>query len=390
MNLIVLSLSIFAAVCLGADQRKRLSPKTNVKSKFPADSLLDLSFKRSAYMVGCELAKVKGLLVTKTKEKRTAMYVSVNRLRGIMVAKWNENIPISFVFPKMFDMESLQERLPVDARKISFAEFRWILSKCLLIPEATIVADVAILKWIVQTIDTKLDGQVVDIRPYDLKIICTLSLMPDLGKDYTTDVLKALDEIPKLMTVLNPITVKLIFYSMTALLRHLQSLILIAKLEQVFDRIFPLLVEHPMYQEFGFYLVLTFEKSHYLRARLAEKVSKKQLAVWKARSRGFTAKHKFESFFLGSWVRPSKANVRGLPIFPENETFSKLNIKASQDASASRLCFPNIVWEGFESCTSVEEFKKCLTKPETVRLLLIYEISIFSSRAVKSSVNEYG
>ena len=387
MNLLVFSISLFATICLGADFciDAFLSPT----KEYPIDSLFNLSIKQSAYMVACELTKVKGILITKTREKKIAMYVNANKLSKIMDAEWRENIFLAFAFPKMFNIDLVQTKLPLESNKVSFTEFKCILSKCTPFPEAKLVADIAILKFIVQTIDTKLDGQVVDIRPYDLKIICTLSLMPDLGKDYTTDVLKALDEIPKLMTVLNPITVKLIFYSMTALLRHLQSLILIAKLEQVFDRIFPLLVEHPMYQEFGFYMVLTFEKSHYLSARLAEKVSKKQLAVWKARSRGFTAKHKFESFFLGSWVRPSKANVRGLPIFPEDKPLSKLNIKASQDASASRLCFPNIVWEGFESCTSVEEFKKCLTKPETVRLLLIYEISIFSCRAVKSSVNEY-
>ena len=377
MNLLVFSISLFATICLGADFciDAFLSPT----KEYPIDSLFNLSIKQSAYMVACELTKVKGILITKTREKKIAMYVNANKLSKIMDAEWRENIFLAFAFPKMFNIDLVQTKLPLESNKVSFTEFKCILSKCTPFPEAKLVADIAILKFIVQTIDTKLDGQVVDIRPYDLKIICTLSLRPDLGKDYTTDVLKALDEIPKLLPSLCPITVKYFFYSLIALLKYLQSPEILAKLEQVFDQIFPLIVEHPMYQEMGFYCVLSMGKKHSLIAKLAEKVSKKQLAVWKVRSRDFTAKHKFDSFFLGGpWMRSNAANLRGVQVFADYNPLSELNIKASQNHYRIRSSVK--LMESLGSFTGVDEFKKYFTDPITIRMVLIYEVNIFSSR----------
>lgn len=193
MNLIAFSITLFATSCLAAtddysmtalDLSASPSPPSE-EQNFPVDSLFDFSFKKSAYAVGCELADLNGLLVKSTDGKKIAMGVSVEELRKITHLKWNANLHLGF----LFDMELLKEKLESVCKVIDFRKFRCVLSDCALIPDATVVTDVAILKWMVQTIkyrddevvlqvtendDDEVFLQVVEIMPYDLKVICAL------------------------------------------------------------------------------------------------------------------------------------------------------------------------------------------------------------------------
>ena len=412
MNLIALSLSLFATTCLASDNSGETSPNTSSNnSNYPVNGQSKTPLEQSAYAVGCELAKLEGVLGMNLDHNEISMRVNLNNLSKIVDVDWKENnsIPLAVAVPKLFNMELLKAKVPLGSETIDFKKFRWYLSDCALTPEATIVADVAILKWTVQIINNKNDeygeDKVVKIDPYDLKVISSLSLTPLVGEDYFDDMAIVLKEIPKLVRSLGFISVNELVYSLIALLKHLQSNKLYAKLEDVVDTIFPSLVEQykedtmvmiPLYQEFGFYCVMVLGMDHPFIANFTKYVSVEQLVVWNKQCQEFSLKRDLKIFSLGSgtkliddefhgaWNHVSPSATIGSEQkleWDDNLVFRK---EADLNANQSYLCMtynvviPKRIWNEFKSCTSLGQLQKYLAKPETIRKLLIYKISIFT------------
>lgn len=396
MNLITISFSLFATTCLVSVSSSDASSDTSSKSpKFlaPVD----------VYGVGCELALVEGTLVTNIEYNMVSMSVNVKKLKEIVNDKRNEHAPLS-VLPKLFNMELLKKKIALltkkmvlDSKTIDFNQFRWCLSDCALIPEATIVADVAIFKWIVQTIKSK-KARVVNIDPYDLKVVCSLSLTTHIGPDYTEDLSKVLEEIPKLLPSLVSVSVNNLTYSLIALLKHLQSHSLYKRVENIAEGIFSSLEieDGPLYQKFGFCCVMVLGMDHPFMAKLAGYVSEKQLAIWNTKAQEFSFKRDFKAFSLGSemkliddgfhgaWNHVSPYATIGSDQELEWEDRLAFLRPAALNPNQKYLCMsynvalPQLIWNEIKSNTSLEELRSYLTKPETIRLLLLYKVTIFT------------
>lgn len=216
MNFFALSLSFCATLCLAAKS---------------------ITFgSQSAYEFGCKLAEKERILSTRNDGKKISMEVNVPEL--IKVVDSGE-------MPKLFDIEYLKGRLSPYSKTIEFTEFRGILSSSSLNLEASIVADVAILKWIVHAIDNKVDGQVVRFKPYDLKIVCSLCLNPELGTDkqIIVGVTKVLNESVIFVQHLSTDSMKDFVDALITISNILQSHEISAELNEVLDAIVSLLAE---------------------------------------------------------------------------------------------------------------------------------------------------
>ena len=386
-------------------------------------------------MVGCQLANLEGILVTETDGGKISMSVNVEKFRRIVEVSWKESMPLSVAFPKMFNLEILNARLlrwsdeEEDCSKNEFQQFRWSLLGSVLTAEASIVADVAFLKWTVQTIGNKREDEVVELSAYDLKVICSLSLVPHIGKDCITDIVKVLDEIPKLMLSLDHVSSTDLVYALIALLKHLQSLEVLSKLEEIVEEMFfSFIMRHerlgrvPLYQAFGFYCMAALGQEHSFTAKLAKKTPKEQFAAWSEKFQELSLIHKFKAHSLGLWKKLIDENFFGFwealnPAAVINLDDQTLNwdkppsmgsIKQEKEKldsfeayweeididynntlglmwNRSYLCYwmnlsaPKRIENEFKSFTNLEEFESYLRKPETARLILLYEIGIWET-----------
>lgn len=411
MNLIAFCLPLFATLCIASDS----SNSSNSSAR-----------EQSAYDVGCELAKVKDILATKSKGKGITMRVNIKKLKKNVKADWKENIALSVALPKVFDMNLLKAKLKLKkTKKIELKEFRLCLLECALNDEASVVTDVAILKWIVQTIDN--NKQMVEFDSYDVKVVCALSLTPtNLGTDYYTDITKVLGAIPKFLPSLKPAKVNDIVYTLVALLKHLQSPQILAKLEQVMDKMLPMEVRRiffgvpvpaPLHEEFGFFCLMVLGSEHSLIAKLAKNVPEEQFKTWITQYQQLSSDNEFRVYFLGSRTALFDEELLGLwnsnnPVATiglggtlewdstlsaqlithqagQNEYLS-LNESHSFLSIYSTMDIPDFIWKGFKSCASLEQVKAQLKRPETVRSLLFHEFSVWETnfKPVRTSGEE--
>ena len=402
MNLAAFSLPLCATLCLAADT-SNISSNPKSKTNYQLDTI-----EKSAYEVGCEFAKLSGILVTATEGEKVSMTVNVQEFRKIVEGNPMKKNVLPKEFPEMFNMELLkQELLKWGTETIAFRSFHWILSDCALTSEAKIVADVAILKWIVQTIDNRNADQVVGLTPYDVRLTCSLSLTAHTGKDYIADIAKVLDEIPKLLPVLdaNSESAQLgyIVDSLLALLKQLASDEICAKLESIIESIFLLIIKEnrggvmepvPLFDAFGFYCIVVLGKGHPLIAKLAKMASKERFADWIEKYLKLSTENGLKIYSLGSWMRLVDYEFSGVwnyckpnaEVNPDHTLNWTLSEQSNSLASDSFICInynvylPDSIWKEFKSCGTLEEFQNYLKKPETVRLLFVYETSIWQRK----------
>lgn len=401
MNLYVFPLSLFAASCLAADNSSIVSPDHCRKSN---DSVA--IFARSAYEVGCELAKVEKVLVTNTVDEKVSMCISRDELlMKVLDYDLKPIPPLTEALSKMFNFKSLFLYLPSRTSDyIGFGSLLSEFSRLALIPDATIVLHTAILKWTVQTIDNKNDDKVVVIWPHHLKVIGSLSLLPEIGTDehFIADITKVLDEIPKLLPSLDSELVIDLVYSLIALLKQLQSPKILEKLEEVLDIISSLDVETytprgnlffiPLYQFFEFYCLAVLGEDHSLSAKFSKKASTEQLAIiWADQTGDMLSKSSFKAYSLGSVVKLIDKDRCGMwrdcvtsAMISCNRSLRWKNVLFDNDANNSQLFvfpkIPDIMRKDFYSCATMEELYIYLGKPQTARVLLIHEISIWEAK----------
>lgn len=415
MNIFAFTLSLLASASLAAHKEDNLP----VESRGPVGSLIKMSIKGSPYQAGCELAKLENYLTTETHRNQITMSVNTERFEEIFMKDWKESPPLSVLFSELFNMSSLKKDLEnltsLHFGPISFSRFRWLLSRNVLFPEAQIVADVAILKWIVQAIDEASSDKAVKFSPYDLKVVCSLSLTPNLWTDYLNDIDKVLQHIPELLGHLDIKEMTEYFYTLIALLKHIKSKEILDKVNVVVETFFPYNVSKKneasstMYQKFGLYCIMVLGKDHSLIAKLATNVSKETLEEWIDQSQKFSENRLeiysvcsweviFDSEFRGLWntssaVAPINSDQTiGWPSFPETLKmgYGRYILHADQTENDFYLCMkcgvetPEEIWKKFTSCSTMEGLQNFLAEPETIRLLLTYGISIWQRKPIRS------
>ena len=105
---------------------------------------------------------------------------------------WGDKYFISNLFKRNF---FLIRDLPARNSLTEFVDFRSLIVKCSLVPEASIAVDVAILKWIAAEIRQKPEGPVVVVEWSVLQPLCALSMVPLLREYCTNDILFVLNEL---------------------------------------------------------------------------------------------------------------------------------------------------------------------------------------------------
>lgn len=101
------------------------------------------------------------------------------------------------VLPHLFNMDlfysstgnELAAPMPMTLMK-----FRSLFAKYSLHPATMLIADMAILMWLVDEIHVKPDNLVVDVDPSVLEAVCALSMYSEIEKHCTTDIIKVLAE----------------------------------------------------------------------------------------------------------------------------------------------------------------------------------------------------
>ena len=235
MNFIALSFSLCATLCLAADKSSTvdLTPVTETA--------------QSAYELGCKLAEKEGILITNTAGRQISMEVDVSELIKVVDVNCEESTPFIVGLSKVFDIKYLERRISLFSNPMEFTEFRGMLLNAALDPvnpEARIIADAAILKWIVHAIDNKGDGRVV-FKAYDLKVVCSLCLHPELATDklIIAGVTKVLNESVIFVQHLSTDYMKDFVGVLIAISNSLESHEISAELNEVLDAIVSFVAE---------------------------------------------------------------------------------------------------------------------------------------------------
>ena len=203
-----------------------------------------------AYSIGLALGGAKNLVIRRIVfpySKLIGLKVSSKALDLFLIelsnSVWEENKDDlnsktngESVFPLLLKMDLLSNDLKKLNQPMTFVEFRSLIAKQSMHPATMLIADVAILMWLVDEIRERSNDFLVEVDPPVLEALCALSMYSEFEKHCTADLFIVLSEVYMLIILYIPDDY---FFSIMNIIKQLDDRCLIRKkLEEITYRLF--------------------------------------------------------------------------------------------------------------------------------------------------------